>query len=255
MVNDKYKIILASASPRRKEIMEKLGVDFEIKVSGCEEKTDETEPGKVVVQLATAKALDVALKYAGIDNIVVGADTVVAHKGSIMGKPKDEEAAFDMIKSYADDVHKVYTGVCVVIPYNDEEDKARITETLRKFNTDSKEFFGIENLNVINYTLNKNEVSAENDIKCDSDNTSHKSNNCIKYGVITVAYSVYTDVHVVSMSDDEIRRYATSGEPLDKAGAYAIQGGFAPYISSIQGDYYNVVGLPACSLYALLKEL
>ena len=57
------------------------------------------------------------------------------------------------------------------------------------------------------------------------------------------------------MSDNEIRKYATSGEPLDKAGAYAIQGGFAPYISSIQGDYYNVVGLPACSLYALLKEL
>lgn len=247
MDSSNKKIILASASPRRKEIMEKLGFDFEIKVSGCKEVTDESEPGKVVVQLATTKALDVAEKHAGIDNIVVGADTVVAHKGSILGKPSDEYAAFDMIKSYAGDIHKVYTGVCVVVPYKNEEDKTHITEILKRFERDSKEFFGVENLKAVNFTINKTIESADTAADVDKDDCS--------YGVITVSYSVYTDVHVVPMSDNEIRKYATSGEPLDKAGAYAIQGGFAPYISSIQGDYYNVVGLPACSLYALLKEL
>ncbi|MCR4991791.1 MAG: Maf family protein [Lachnospiraceae bacterium] len=152
-----------------------------------------------------------------------------------------------MIKSYAGDIHKVYTGVCVVVPYKNEEDKAHITEILKRFERDSKEFFGVENLKAVNFTINKTKESADTAADVDKDDCS--------YGVITVSYSVYTDVHVVPMSDNEIRKYATSGEPLDKAGAYAIQGGFAPYISSIQGDYYNVVGLPACSLYALLKEL
>ena len=233
------KIILASASPRRKEIMEKLGVAFKIIVSGCEEITDETEPGKVVVQLATVKAKDVAENHADIYDIVIGADTVVAHKGCIMGKPKDADEAFDMIKSYAGDVHKVYTGVCVAVPYKDDADKAKIIESAKKYEKAAGSFYGVENLNIAEYTPG----------------ITDKSQNNIKSGMITISYSVYTDVHVVPMDDEEIKRYATSGEPLDKAGAYAIQGGFAPYISSINGDYYNVVGLPACSLYALLKNL
>ena len=222
----KKTIILASASPRRKEIMEKLGFKFVVKVSGCEEITKESEPGKIVVELSKIKAIDVAKKYAGTFEIVVGADTVVAHKGCIMGKPKDADAAFSMIKSYAGDIHKVYTGVSVVIPCKDDTEKLRILESIEKFKAASNDFYGIENL------------------KTD-----------LTYESVIVSYSVYTDVHVVPMNDTEIERYATSGEPLDKAGAYAIQGGFAPYISSIQGDYYNVVGLPACSLYALLKEV
>ena len=233
------KIILASASPRRKEIMEKLGFNFEIKVSGCEEKTDKKEPDKIVVQLATLKALDVAEIHADIDSIVIGADTVVAHKGLVMGKPVDMEAAYDMIKSYAGDIHKVYTGVCVIIPYKDEMVKAHIIKAAESFKETSDGFFGIENLEITEHL---------------PDNTD-EAQNYNKYGFIKVSYSVYTDVHVVSMSDDEIRAYAASKEPLDKAGAYAIQGGFAPYISSIHGDYYNVVGLPASSLYALLKLL
>jgi len=233
------KIILASASPRRKEIMEKLGFAFEIIVSGCEEITDETEPGKVVKQLATIKAKDVAQKHADICDIVIGADTVVAYKGSIMGKPKDADEAFDMIKSYAGDIHKVYTGVCVAVPYKDDADKAKIAEAVKKFEKAAGSFYGVENLNTAEY------IPGITD----------KSQNNIKSGMITISYSVYTDVHVVPMDEEEIKRYATSGEPLDKAGAYAIQGGFAPYISSINGDYYNVVGLPACSVYALLKLL
>lgn len=229
MDNNKM-IILASASPRRKEIMEKLGFEFVVKISGCEEITKETEPGKIVVELSQIKAKDVADKYISNKEIVVGADTVVAHKGCIMGKPKDEEAAFDMIKSYEGDIHKVYTGVSVVIPYKDEDEKIRILDGADEFKLATKDFFGIENLDISVCTLNKCEA-------------------------ITVSYSVYTDVHVVLMNDSEIKKYANSGEPLDKAGAYAIQGGFAPYISSIQGDYYNVVGLPACSLYALLKNV
>lgn len=241
------KIILASASPRRKEIMEKLGFNFEIKVSGCEEKTDKKEPDKIVVQLATLKALDVAEIHADTDSIVIGADTVVAHKGLVMGKPVDMEAAYDMIKSYAGDIHKVYTGVCVVIPYKDEKVKAHIIKAAKSFKETSDGFFGIENLEITEHL-------PGNTDKCLPGNMD-AAQNYNKYGFIKVSYSVYTDVHVVSMSDDEIRAYAASKEPLDKAGAYAIQGGFAPYISSIHGDYYNVVGLPASSLYALLKLL
>ena len=233
------KLILASASPRRKEIMEKLGLDFEIKVSGCEELTDAKEPGKIVIQLAKLKALDVADEQKGLSYVVIGADTVVAHKGCIMGKPADEAAAFNMIKSYAGDIHKVYTGVCVAVSYKDEDEKERITEAASRFKKETAGFYGVEHLNIADRMQGNTEVS-QNESIC---------------GIITVSYSVYTDVHVVPMSDDEIRQYATSGEPLDKAGAYAIQGGFAPYISSINGDYYNVVGLPACSLYALLKNL
>ena len=147
-MDNKKMIILASASPRRKEIMEKLGFEFVVKISGCEEITKETEPGKIVVELSQIKAKDVADKYISNKEIVVGADTVVAHKDCIMGKPKDEEAAFDMIKSYEGDIHKVYTGVSVVIPYKDEDEKIRILYGADEFKLATKDFFGIENLDL-----------------------------------------------------------------------------------------------------------
>lgn len=240
MSNEKYKIILASASPRRKEIMQKMGFDFEIKVSGCEENTTETEPSLIVRELATIKAKDVAATLDGDSNIAVGADTVVAHRGEIMGKPKDERKAFDMIRSYAGDIHRVYTGVCLVIPFKSNSEFEELIEKVKDFEARTESFYGLENLRIENVTMGK----TATDRSCATERE-----------YLVVSYSVYTNVHVVPMSDDEITQYATSGEPLDKAGAYAIQGGFAPFISAIEGDYYNVVGLPACSLYALLKAI
>ncbi len=187
MKAQKYKVILASASPRRKEILAKTGIDFEVQVSDCDENIDEKEPDKLVMKLSELKARDVASKNP--DAIIIGSDTVVAHKGHLMGKPADRAEAISMIKSFAGDIHQVYTGVTIIIP---------------------------------------NEK--------------------------TYTYNVCTDVHVLPMTDEEIERYVDTGEPMDKAGAYAIQGLFAPFISKIDGDYYNVVGLPISSVYAILKK-
>jgi len=186
MKAQKYKVILASASPRRKEILGKTGIDFEVQVSDCDENIDEKQPDKLVMKLSELKARDVASKNP--DAIIIGSDTVVAHKGHIMGKPADRAEAISMIKSFAGDIHQVYTGVTIIIP---------------------------------------NEK--------------------------TYTYNVCTDVHVLQMTDEEIERYVDTGEPMDKAGAYAIQGLFAPFISKIDGDYYNVVGLPVSSVYEILK--
>lgn len=187
MKAQKYKVILASASPRRKEILGKTGIDFEVQVSDCDENIDENRPDELVMKLSELKARDVASKNP--DAIIIGSDTVVAHKGQIMGKPADRAEAISMIKSFAGDIHQVYTGVTIIIP------------------------------NEKTYTFN-----------------------------------VCTDVHVLQMTDEEIERYVDTGEPMDKAGAYAIQGLFAPFISKIDGDYYNVVGLPISSVYAILKN-
>ena len=251
MSDEKYKIILASASPRRKEIMQKMGFDFEIRVSGCEEKTTETLPSLIVRELASVKAKDVASGFINERKVVVGADTVVAHRGEIMGKPKDEKAAFDMIKSYAGDIHRVYTGVCLVIPFETDSEYEELIKKVRDFETKAAEFYGLENLCKEIVAPNDTIPDAPDNSVSDAPGVSGKTDR--RY--LAVSYSVYTNVHVVPMSDEEILKYATSGEPLDKAGAYAIQGGFAPFISAIEGDYYNVVGLPACSLYALLKSL
>ena len=252
MSKEKYDIILASASPRRKEIMQKMGFDFEIKVSGLEEKTTETEPSLIVRELATIKAKDVASGSCGERNIVIGADTVVAHHGEIMGKPKDESQAFDMIKSYEGDIHRVYTGVCLVIPFEENSEYDELIEKVKDFEARADSFYGLENLRFENVTMEKTTTDGicANTVSSVNAGLSAGGRKCA-----VVSYSVYTNVHVVPMSDDEIMKYATSGEPLDKAGAYAIQGGFAPFISAIEGDYYNVVGLPACSLYALIKTI
>lgn len=208
------KIILASQSPRRKELLGKTGFPFDVVVSDCDENTDEKRPDKLVMELASLKAHDVYEKCGG--HIILGADTVVAHKGEILGKPKDKEEAFSMIKSFAGDTHQVYTGVCIIIPgeLNDKDIVYNVDGTVRDF-----------------------KVTDEPD------------------GSLQISYNVKTDVIVSDITDEEITGYVETGEPMDKAGAYAIQGLFAPYISSINGDYYNVVGLPVCSIYKLLKNI
>ncbi|MBR4341638.1 MAG: Maf family protein [Lachnospiraceae bacterium] len=207
-------IVLASASPRRKELLEKTGLSFEIVVSDCDENIDVKEPNRLVMELSKLKAMDVSRKCA--DSIIIGADTVVSFNGTIMGKPKSKEDAVEMIESFAGHTHQVYTGICLIVPGE------------KSISHDSE--------------LEK-EISqmAEN---CD---VYYYNDKCI------INYCVRTDVDVVEITEKEIIRYVETGEPMDKAGAYAIQGLFAPYISSIKGDYYNVVGLPVCSLFHCLK--
>lgn len=207
----KKRIILGSASPRRRELLEQIGISFEVRVSDKEEVYHSLIPEEIVKELALSKAENVAddlrekqeqVKQISfdkknnvlLDTIVIGADTIVVSDGSILGKPKDEADAVRMIRSLQGRSHKVYTGVAI-LDYDDEGKRK------------------------------------------------------------SVVHAVETEVFVNPMSDEEIREYAATGEPLDKAGAYGIQGQFAVYIERIDGDYYNVVGLPVSYVYRQLKEI
>lgn len=188
-----YKIILASGSPRRKEILEQAGVTFQIIPSQKEEITSATEPQEVVEELASIKAEDVA-KQAPANTIVIGADTIVCNEGTILGKPKDEAEAIEMLLKLQGHTHMVYTGVCLLIKNADGS-------------VDVKKF-----------------VEA-------------------------------TKVKISEITEEEIKKYCMTGETLDKAGAYAIQGKFAKYVEGIEGDYYNVVGFPLARFYQEIKKL
>ena len=191
---DNKKIILASASPRRRELMAMAGYKFEIQVSHKEEVYEATEPGEIVKELSLLKASDISSMNDRKSLIVIGADTVVAHNGKILGKPQSEQDAFNMIKGYQGDKHQVYTGV-----------------TILDYDKDGKE-------TVINH-------------------------------------AVKTDVYVNKMTDEEIWNYIHNDNVMDKAGAYGIQSGFAIHIEKIEGDYFNVVGLPISYVYEELKKL
>lgn len=182
------KIILASASPRRKELLTQIGVKFEIMISDKETDIDSSNPVKACEKQAMQKALDIeekaALKYKE-DYIIIAADTIVALEDTILGKPKDKEDARLMLERISGKKHKVYTAVCV-------------------FNSRLK---------------------------------THKS------------FVEETAVEVAELSKEDIDFYLSKDEAYDKAGAYAIQGFFSRYIVGIEGDYYNVMGLPVGRVY------
>ncbi len=209
----KKRIILGSASPRRRELLEQIGI--EIVVSDAREHYKSTRPEEIVRELALMKAEHVAkeverrekerAEQASIPRletgevhlcnvVILGADTIVVRDGQILGKPSDEEEAFSMLKSLQGRMHQVYTGVAVL------------------------DFDGSGSLR-------------------------------------TISHAEETKVYVHEMTDEEIRRYIAAGESMDKAGAYGVQGRFAAYIDRIEGDYYNVVGLPVAYLYHTVKEL
>ena len=219
------KIILASASPRRRELLTQIGLDFDIVVSETEEKITSTEPAKVVEELSAQKAEAVWEKLCSTaasqgsvtnaerldegsevfeseqtsgettitDIIVLGADNVVACDGKILGKPADTEAAAAMLTMLQGRGHEVYTGVTILYEQNGE----------RK----------------------------------------------------TLTFHEKTIVHFYPMTDAQIREYVATGDPMDKAGSYGIQGFCARYIRGIEGDYNNVVGLPVGRVYQELHGL
>ena len=191
---EKKSIILASGSPRRKELLLQIGIIPEIIVSHVEEKITSDVPAKVVMSLAEQKAVDVA-KDMPEGTVILGSDTVVAADGKILGKPKSHEEAYEMIRSLAGRSHQVYTGVCIV---------------------------------------KKGAAGGKDTV---------------------VSFYDETDVQVSGMTEAEIREYADSEEPMDKAGAYAVQGFFARYIEGLRGSYANVMGLPVHLVYRKLKEL
>ncbi len=182
------RVILASASPRRLDLLRQVGIEPEIEPSHVEEVITSTVPDQVVMELSRQKAEDIAALHTGEDAIVIGADTVVAYDGKILGKPKDEADAVRMIRSFQGKVHQVYTGVTLVFCGKVAENAAEQWKT--------------------------------------------------------ITFAEKTEVFVCSMTEQQIEDYVKTGEPMDKAGAYGIQGRFAVWVKGISGDYNNVVGLP-----------
>ena len=179
-------LILASASPRRRELMAYTGLPFEVITADAEEiKTG--EPEALVMENARRKAQAVGRRHP--NSVVLGADTIVYQSGAVLGKPRDQEDARAMLRRLSGAWHTVYTGVCVIKP------------------------------------------NGEQDVRCDA-----------------------SRVKFVPLSEADIERYIASGEPMDKAGAYAVQGRAGMFVSRIEGSYSNVIGLPMHLVRDMLHE-
>ena len=175
------KLVLASKSPRRSEILKNAGFDFIIRTADADETIAEgTNPENAVVMLAARKAMAVERNE---DEVVLGADTIVVLDDKILGKPKDREDAFNMLRSLSGRVHSVFTGVCAI------SDKGSMT------------------------------------------------------------FAEETKVEFYPLTDEEINSYIDTKDCYDKAGAYGIQGLASKFVRGINGDYFNVVGLPISSVY------
>jgi septum formation protein len=183
-------LILASSSPRRKEIMKMMGMPFDIIEPEAEETVNGDEnPLDLVSRLACMKASDV-YERAGKGHIVVGIDTIVCIDGLVLGKPRNRNDAYEMLKRLSGRTHRVLSGVCI-----------------------------------------------------------------IKDRTAPIRFVSETSVTFTDMSDDEINEYVDTSEPYDKAGAYGIQGKAAKFIKSINGCYYNVMGLPLSEVYGIIKNI
>ncbi len=181
------RLILASSSPRRAELLSRLTTDF-VSIPSHVDETSSAPPAQRVVALARAKAVEVAKRHRGL---IIGADTIVVLDGKIMGKPSSRVEARKMLEALSGRTHRVLTGLCIVSTFTGEVREAR-EETEVRF----RELFA-----------------------------------------------------------EEIEWYLNTGEYVDKAGGYAIQGKGAIFIAGINGDYFNVMGLPLCKLYLLLREI
>lgn len=189
------RLVLASGSPRRRELLEKLGLKFEIVVSDVDESIHSSDPAFVVQDLAAAKALAVAQNVDSAtstvrETLVLGADTIVVLENEILGKPRDKVEAVQMLSKLSGRAHQVFTGVSLVrVPGQ----KATTIHTV-------------------------------------------------------------TDVFFRRLDEPEIRAYVETGEPMDKAGAYALQGIASLFVCKIEGCYTNVIGLPIPDTVQLLRD-
>ena len=179
-------LILASQSPRRKELMELFHIPFVVRVADIDETMNAGNPYDEVARVSRLKAMAVPREA---DDVVIAADTIVVCDGKVLGKPKDEADARRMLNLLSGRDHQVMTGVSV--------------------------------------------LRGEKILSC----------------------TEVTDIHFRDLTEKEIESYIRTGEPMDKAGSYGIQGGAALFAEKLRGDYFNVVGLPVCRLGQLLKEI
>ena len=192
-----YRIVLASQSPRRKELLGRLTENFEVRPGSGEEHPVHTTPREMVEELSEGKAWEVYGRVKeeksgdGRPLLVIGADTVVAFSGAVLGKPKDREDAFRMLRMLSGTKHEVFTGVTLIF-----DGEALTAKT----------------------------------------------------------FSERTEVTFSEMTDEEIRTYIETGDPMDKAGAYGIQSGACKFVAGISGDYFNVMGFPVSRIYRELAR-
>lgn len=180
-------LILASQSPRRKELLGLFHIPFDIRVADIDESMDPgKDPAAEVARVSCAKANAIQRTK---NDVVIAADTIVVLDGRVLGKPADKADAVAMLTALSGKDHQVMTGVTVL-----------------------------------------------------------RADHCVTHTEIT-------DIHFRSLSAREIESYVATGEPMDKAGAYGIQGGAALFAERMHGDYYNVMGLPVCALWKLLREV
>lgn len=207
------KLVLASGSQRRRELLTMCGYDYEIIVSNADEMIDENDPESFVRALSFRKAKEVFDRLFAVgrrDFAVIGSDTVVAFqkdgetKPVIIGKPKDAKDAVRILSMLSGKTHRVFTGVSVIADITDENAAAQCS--IRK----------------------KEEIQTECSI---------------------------TEVTFETLSPDEITDYVNSGDPLDKAGSYGIQGPFGMFVREIRGNYFTVIGMPIPVLYKMLKKI
>lgn len=219
------KLVLASGSQRRRELLTMCGYDYEIIVSNADETIDENDPESFVRALSFRKAKEVfdRLFAAGRrDFAVIGSDTVVAFqkegetKPVIIGKPKDAKDAVRILSMLSGKTHRVFTGVSVIADIPDENAAAQCS--IRK----------------------KAEIQTECSIR--------------EKAEIQTECSI-TEVTFETLSPDEITDYVNSGDPLDKAGSYGIQGPFGMFVREIRGNYFTVIGMPIPVLYKMLKKI
>ena len=232
------KIILASASPRRRELLAQIGISFQVLTAGIEEKAAATEPGGVVEELSCQKAEAVLSMLEDVpeDVLVIGADTVVAAEGEILGKPSDRRAAAEMLRRLSGKTHEVYTGVTLLYRSGRLQDEAAGEETFAGGAGEKPENGGGTEGGIAP------EVSSAGRAGAGSRRICRK------------VFHEVTRVSIYPMTEEEIACYVATGDCMDKAGAYGIQGFFARFVEKIDGDYNNVVGLPAGRLYQEAKE-
>ncbi|MDF2987921.1 MAG: maf [Eubacterium sp.] len=184
-------IILASASPRRQQLLNQIGLLFTVTPSKIDEVMDQNlEPSQVAMSLASQKCIDIATQTKH-NSLVIGADTIVVKDNKLLGKPKNEQEAFDMLKDLNGAWHEVVTGVCLC--------RTSDMKTISDFET--------------------------------------------------------TRVKIAKKSDEFFKSYIATGEPFDKAGAYGIQGYGSLLVEKIEGDFFNVMGLPLFKLSCMLEKI
>ncbi|GMX66493.1 nucleoside triphosphate pyrophosphatase [Paenibacillus elgii] len=221
-------LILASSSPRRQELIRFLQLPFVVQASDADETTDAgLTPSQIVEELSRRKALAVISRLKADDSmpkdgVVIGSDTIVVWHGEVLGKPQDEEDAFRMLSALQGTEHEVYTGIACI--------------GLTADNDPNGESGGTE----LSVTRLPGAVYATS--------TDRLTGSCR----MTVGHSV-TKVGMKPLTDEQIRNYIRTGEPMDKAGAYGIQGLGSTLIQNIDGDYFTVVGLPMYLLSEMLE--